>query len=179
MSTAAIQRAQPAANIASAVTTAQIFALLSNPLLAAILVIPGSNRLEKKPWNASASGVVTTGTTSNVTPTIYGALVAPGSPLVAANWTLLGASTAVSVVSTSANWRIQIHEAIFDTLSGNLSGTFLGAVGNASLGAGNLTNVLGSINGATEPALVLAVGLTFSVANAGNIGVLADFSCNA
>lgn len=180
MSSNAIQRAKPAGPVNAAVTTAQIFPDLSSPALAAILNCPGSNRLEQKPFKVTASGVATTaGATTTGTASLYAALVAPGTPLVAADWTLLGAGTAEVINTTSASWLIEA-DLLFDSLSGILAGTFNSNSNNTPIAAAKITNSVTGINGQTEPVLVFAVGYTFGVnASASNIARLADFCLDA
>jgi hypothetical protein len=189
MSTSAIQRAQPAANLLAAVTTAQIFALLASgvsigaaapPATACVLYVPGSKRLEQKRWVPRASGIVTTAGAFTAQVSLYGAVVPPtgAASLIAANWTLLGAGAAQAVGTTTAAWLIEA-EMLFDSVSGKLQGTFNTNVNNTPVASAAIANQLTGINGATEPVLALAVGITFSSGNAGNIGVMADFALDA
>lgn len=178
MSTAAIQRARPAASVSAAVATAQIFPDLGTPTLAAVLLCPGSSRLEQKRFEVRASGIVTVAGAFTATLSLYGALVAPAAPLVAANWTLLGASGATAVATTTAGWEIQA-ELSFDSVSGKLQGIVESCVNNITVARAAIANQVTAINGVTEPVMVFAIGVTFSAANAGNIGKMADFCLDA
>jgi hypothetical protein len=170
-----VNKAVPAAAISAAVATAQIFpALNSSPAAACVLNILGTNRLEQKVFKVRASGIATTAGAFTVLPTLFAALVTPAASLVPANWTAIGVGTASAIGTTTAGWEIEM-EALFDSISGKLSGTFKSCVNNIPVASAALAAQLAGIVGSAEPALVVAVGLTFSAANVGNIGKLADF----
>lgn len=193
MSTSAIQRAAPASPVSAAIATAQIFPQ-AQPLgsigvttpaitaaqIAAMLMCPGSNRLEQKPFTVRASGNATTAGAFTAIITLYAAIVPPAgvASLVAANWTAIAATAAVAIGTTSAAWLLEC-EMIFESVVGKLNGQFSSNINNTFVGGAAITPIATGINGATEPALAFAVGITFSTANAGNIGRLADFSLNA
>lgn len=178
MSTSAIQRALPAAALAAALATAQIFPNLATPSQACILICPGSGRLEQKLFKVRASGNFTTGGAFTFLPSLYAAIAIPGSPLVAANWSLIAAGTAATVTSASAGWMIEA-KLMFDTLSGKLQGTFDSNVANAPVAAAVITNPLTGLNGQSEPVMYFAAGVTFGTANAGNSSRMGDFCLDA
>ena len=99
------------------------------------------------------------------------------NPLLAASWTVLGSGGAIAYGTTTAAWLIEA-ECIFDSISGRLGGSFSSNSNNTMGGSAAFANVLTGINGALEPALVFAVGLTFSAAGL-NVGQLADFALDA
>lgn len=189
MSTAAIQRAQPASPVSAAINTSQIFPLKASgvsigapapPASAAVLPCPGSSRLEQKRFEVRASGYCKTNGAYTVTPVLYAALVAPtgAASLVPANWTAIATGTATAVSTTSAGWILQA-EMLFDSVSGKLQGMFEQNVNNSYVSRAALSAALTGVNGATEPVLTFAVGLTFNTADASNLGVLADFVLDA
>jgi hypothetical protein len=189
MSSSSLTKAVPAGQISAAVTTAQLFPNKQVPSAPTVINVLGSGRLEQKKFTVRASGSVVTGTTATVTPTLYMGLVIPATPFTAGNWTILGAGGAVSLASISSAWAIETT-LYFESLGGTMQGSFSSEINNAITAAAAITNRLTGLNGtsnsitqepsavlvtAAEPVFVIAVGLTFSVANAGNIGTLGDF----
>ena len=184
MSSNAIRRAAPAAAMTGTVSTAQIFALASNPLLAVTLAAPGKGVLEQKSFVVRAEGnaTVAAGATT-VKASLYAGLVAPASPLVAANWTLLGAGTARAVAAPgTVPWWIEAR-LIIDSVSGLMQGMFSDLVNNLFDGSAAIANQITGINGTNvavgtvvpaDPIVVFAVGLTFSATGA-NSANLANF----
>ncbi len=191
MSSIAITKAQPAAQVKANVATAQIFANAANPLVPAIINVPGSGRLEQRKFTVRASGTVTTGATSTVAPTLYMAKAVPATPFTPGSWTVLGAATGVSFASVSGAWWI---EALlqFESIGGTMQGTFSSLILNTVGAAAAIPNLLTGLNGTSnpvvqagasvpqsEPVFVIGVGLTFGTANAGNIGTLGEFTLDA
>jgi hypothetical protein len=191
MSSIAINRAAPASPLVGSVTSALVFPLISNPLLAATVYAPGKLAIEQKKFTLRGEGnAVVSVNTTTVKPTLYGALTLPASPLTAANWTALaaGAAVAISTSTLTAPWWIQA-DLIFDSTGGFLQGIWSQLVNNAWTAPAALGNQLGpGINGTNQnvsqastvyppadPVIVFAVGLTFSAGNAGNAGNLANF----
>lgn len=185
MSSIAIRPAPPAAQLIAQVTTAQIFALLSNPLAPVTVGVPGKRRVEGKHFNVRAEGYVTTpGASTTMKPTLLGALAIPGTnPLAIGSWTTIAAGTAVACPNNgSCPWWLSA-ELITDSISGLLQGTE-GQMVNNTLGASAaITGVLTGLNGTNQkvgsivpadPIAYLAVALTFSAAGA-NIGNLNNF----
>lgn len=184
MSTAAIQRAARAAILNAAVATSQIFPFfnaspINSPLAPCILNCPGSLRLEQKTFFVRASGIVTCATAAyTALVSLYGALVTPAVPFTAANWSLLGASGATTIGVATGGFIIE-SEMSFDSVSGKLQGVLKSIVNNTYVAPVALTNALTLINGATEPAMVFAVGVTFGTAAATNVAQLTDFCLDA
>ena len=188
MSSSAITKAQPAAQVKANVATGQLFANAANPSVPAIINVPGSGRLEQKKFVVRASGTATTGATSTVAPTLYMAKSVPATPFTPGNWTILGAATGVSFATTTGAWWI---EALleFESVGGTMQGSFSSLILNTLGAAAAIPNLLTGLNGTsqtvtqgstvvpqTEPVFVIACGLTFGTANVGNIGTMGDFS---
>jgi hypothetical protein len=189
MSSSTLTRALPSNPVNASVTTAQLFANKQVPAVPTVLGVLGTGRLEQKKFTLRASGRVLTGATATVIPTLYVAAAIPAVPFTAANWTLLCAGGAVSLASLSAAWEIEA-DVVFESLGGTMEGRFTAMTGGTLTATAALTNVLTGLNGtsetitqepsgtvvvAAEPVFYVACGLTFSVANAGNIGYLGDF----
>lgn len=191
MSSSAIQKAPPAAQVLAAVTTAQIFPNLSIPTLAAILNISGSGRLEQKKFTVRASGFATS---AAATTTVQAVLYASKVPFSAANtllpgtWSAIATSTARVVNTITAPWWIEA-DLSFDSIGGHLQGNFNAEINNLFDAKAAIANPLTGLNGTSypvvqggvsipvgEPVFAMAVGLLFGVnASAANIGNLAEF----
>jgi hypothetical protein len=190
MSSIAINRSGPPAVLPGLLTTAQIFALASNSLLPATVSAPGKLAIEAKKFRVRAEGnAVVSVNTTTVKPTLYAGLVVPASPLVAASWTIIaaGAAVAIATVTLSAPWLIEA-DLIFESFGGFMQGTWDQLVNNAWTAAAAIGNQISGINGTNQnvtqnavvippadPVVQFAVGLTFSVGNAGNSGNLSNF----
>lgn len=162
-----IAQARTAANVNAASNAAQVFPDQQNPTSPVFIQIPGSGRFEQKRFKVRASGFATSaGATTTFQPTLYA-----GSSLTAGSNTILGAATATVINTTSAPWWIEL-QAIFDSISGKLQGTFSAMINNSMIAAAALANVVTGLSAQTEPVLTICCGITFSVANAGNIGGL-------
>lgn len=160
------------------VTTAQLFNRSDIVTRPVVLNLPGSGRTEQKKFQITATGKVTTASATTATITLYTALVEPGTnPLTAASWTVLGATGAVAVGTTTAPFLIEA-DLVMDSQSGKIQGWFTSLVNNVLGAAAAVTNVLTGATQAVEPVAVFAVGVTFAAAAAGNIGTLGDFTCN-
>ena len=188
MSSTAIQVAPKAAQVSAAILTAQIFPNLSIPTLPAILNVPAGGRLEQQKFKVRASGYATTqAATTTVLLSLFGKPVVPGTPLTPANWTLLGASTARVVNTTSCPWWIEA-DLTMDSISGKLGGTFNALINDLYDASAPIANILTGLNAtsypvvqgantipAVEPAFAVCVGITFGVnASVGNIGNLGN-----
>ena len=188
MSSSAIRRAAPAAQLTGTVATAQIFALASNPVLACTLGVPGKGALDGRRFTVRAEGsaFVAAGTTT-VNATLVAALALPASPLVIGNWTVIGAGTATAIATASyAPWWIEA-DVIYDSNGGLLQGSYTSLINNGLKARAGITNQLTGINGTNlpitqagtvvqpaDPVCYFAVALTFGTAGA-NIGNLANF----
>jgi hypothetical protein len=186
MSSIAIRRAAPANVVNASVATAQVFTLASNPLVPCTLGVPGKLAIEGKRFTVRAEGNAQTAGAFTCKASLLGALTIPATPLVAANWTLLGSGTARTISTAWATWWIDAN-LIFDSQSGLLQGTFNQQVNNLFDAAAALGNGLTGINGSnqvvtqggtpvqpTDPAFYLAVALTFGTAGA-NTGSIYNF----
>jgi hypothetical protein len=189
MSSSAIRRAAPANPLTASPATAQVFALASNPVLPCTLAVPGKGALDGRRFfvRAEGSAFVAAGTTT-VKATLLAALALPASPLVAANWTTIGAGTARAIATASyAPWWIEAN-LIYDSNGGLLQGSFGQLANNLIDAAAAITGTLTGINGTNvpvtqfggtvvppaDPVCLFAVALTFGTAGA-NIGNLANF----
>ena len=188
MSSFAIRRAAPAAQLAGTAATAQIFALASNTQLAASLPVPGKGALEGKGFyiRAEGSAFVAAGTTT-VKASLYAATALPATPLTPGSWTLIGAGTARAIATSSwAPWWFEAN-LMYDSNGGLMQGTFEQMANNLYDVRGAAANVLTGINGTNvtvtqagtpvppaDPVAYFAVGLTFGTAGA-NLGNLANF----
>lgn len=189
MSSSAIRRSAPANPATAAVATSQIFALASNPALAATVSAPGASALDGRRFTVRAEGAAFVNVAAyTIKPTLFGALAPPAAPLVPANWTLLGTGTARAVAAQGwAPWWIEAH-LIFDSRSGALQGIFNQMANNLYDIFAAIPNQVTGINGTNSPisqagtvvqpanpAVYFAVGLTFGTADGANIGSLTNF----
>lgn len=167
----------------AAATTAQIFPALQNALAPAILLISGGGAYEQKKLVVRASGKVVTGAVCNITAQLL-AIVGPvpaANPLTPASYTVIAASTARAVNTTSCPWAIEAT-LYFDSTSGKLHG-FVDAVVNNNIDNHiALSNVLTGLSGAAgsaEPVITIVASLTFSATNAANVGNCAEMVLDA
>ena len=192
MSSIATNRSGPAASMSGNSVAAQIFALASNPLIAAAVNAPGKLAIEQKQFRIRAEGnAIVSVNTTTVKPTLYGFVgnVQPASPLTAGSWTILaaGAAVAISTVTLTSPWWLEAN-LIFDSTGGFLQGIWNQMVNNAWTAAAAIGNQLSGVNGTnqnqtqnavviapSDPVIQFAIGLTFSAANAANFGNLANF----
>lgn len=188
MSSIAIERAAPAAQLTGTVATAQVFLLGSNTQLPCTLTVPGKGALDGRRFSIRAEGsaFVAAGTTT-VNATLLAATVMPASPLVAANWTTIGAGTATAIATASyAPWWIEAN-LIYDSNGGLLQGTYSALINNGLKANAAITATLSGINGTNvtvtqgatpvppaDPVAFFAVALTFGTVGA-NIGNLVNF----
>lgn len=188
MSSIAIERAAPAAQLTGTAATAQVFALASAPTQACLISVPGKGALDGRSFRVRAEGsaFVAAGTTT-VNATLLGATVIPGTPLTAGSWTTIGAGTATAIATAAyAPWWIEAN-LIYDSNGGLLQGTYSALINNGLKVNAAITNQLTGINGTNvtvtqgatpvppaDPVAWFAVALTFGTAGA-NIGNLANF----
>ena len=188
MSSSAIRRAAPAAQITGTVTTAQVAALASNPLLPLTVAVPGKGVLDGRMFivRAEGSAFVAAGTTT-VNATLLGGNAIPATPLTAANWTTIKALTATAIATASyAPWYLE-GRLIYDSNGGLLQGTVKGMINNTLIAEAAITNQLTGINGMNvpisqagtlvqpaDPVAYFALALTFGTSGA-NIGNVANF----
>lgn len=188
MSSSAIRRAAPAAQLTGTGAAAQVFVLASNPLLPCTVGVPGKGALDGRRFTVRAEGsaFVAAGTTT-VNATLLAGVTIPANPLTAANWTTIGAGTATAIATASyAPWWIDAV-LIYDSNGGVLQGTYSSLINNGLKANAAITNQLTGINGTNvpvvqgastiqpqDPVAWFAVALTFGTAGA-NIGNLANF----
>ena len=188
MSSLAIRRAAPANPVTASVATAQVFGLLSNPLVPCTVAVPGKLVLEAKRFSVRAEGDLQTVGAYTAKATLLAAITIPAVPFTATNWTVLGAGTARAVGTTYSSWFIDA-EAQFDSTAGALQGTFAQLISNLyDVRAAFAATIAAGINGTNaavvqagpvtvqpaDPCLYFAVALTFGTAGL-NIGNLANF----
>ncbi len=186
MSSLAIKRAAPASPVTGAVATAQVVTTLSAPLTPLILPVPGKLALEAKKFRVRAEGNALTAGAYTLNLTLLAALTIPALPLVATNWTVLGAGTARAIATTWAPWWIEA-DCQFDSQSGIMHGVFEQCVNNLYNVRAALAATLTGINGTnapvlqgattvpqTDPALYFALALTFGTGGL-NVGNVANF----
>jgi hypothetical protein len=183
MASNANSRALPANPVSAAVTTAQVFNLVSNSAVPATCVARGKSILEGKTFLVQAQGNAVTAGNYTLKASLLAALVIPGIPLTATNWTLLGSGTARAVNTAYTPWNIQA-ELQFDSNGGIMHGVFSQEVNNLFDAWAALTNTLTGINGTNavtaqgatvppaDPCVYFAAALTFGTANVANIGNL-------
>lgn len=184
MSSIATRHAGPAGQVNAAVTTAQIFPLISNPNMPCTVSAKGKGIAEQKRFTIRAEGnLQTAGATTTAQASLLAGLAIPATPLVIGSWTLLGAGGAQVVATAWSPWWIEAN-LILDSNSGKMQGTFSQMVNNLYTAWAPLANQLTGINATNnpiagvqpaDPVAWFAIALTFSVANAGNIGNLANF----
>jgi hypothetical protein len=183
MASNANSRALPANPVNAAVTTAQVFSLATNPAAPAVCVARGKSILDGKTFLVQAQGNLLTAGNYFVKASLLAAVVIPGTPLTAANWTLLGSGTARAVNTAYSPWNIQA-ELQFDSNGGILQGVFSQQIINMFDNWAALTNTLTGVNGTNavtaqgatvqpaDPCIYFAAALTFGTATVGNIGNL-------
>lgn len=161
----AINRAPIAANAVAQVNTVQLFLNSNNAALPAILPVGASGLVEQNEFEIAGGGYVTTVGAYTVTIGLYAKVVVPAAPTVAANWTLIGASTARAVGTTSCPWKYRAY-LIADAVSGKLQGEFECSINNLFDARAAVTNVVAAVNLASivEPGLNFAFGVTFNTA---------------
>lgn len=186
MSSLAIKRAAPANSVVANTGNAQVFTLASNAAAPAVVAAPGKLILEGKRFTVRAEGNLQTVGAYTAKASLLAALTIPGTPLTAANWTLLGSGTARAVGTAWAPWWINA-DLIFDSMSGALQGTFNQMVNNLFDASAAIANQVTGINGTNQnvtqgatvvppadPVLYFAVALTFGTAGL-NVGNLMNF----
>jgi hypothetical protein len=183
MASNANSKALPSNPVSAAVTTAQVFTLLSNSIVPATCVARGKSILDGKTFWVQAQGNAVTAGNYTVNCTLLAALTIPGTPLVSTNWTILGAGTARAVNTGYTPWNIQA-ELQFDSNGGIMHGIFSQEVNNLYNAWAALTNTVTGVNGTNavtaqgstvppaDPCIYFAAALTFGTASVSNIGNL-------
>lgn len=161
------------ATIGGTGTTAKVFNQANNSANAFTLVAPGSYRLEGQQFAIRAGGRLYVHGTS---PTVNIVLQSGTSLTSTSNTTIATLGSAQSLTTaTNYPWFV---EAILqgDSTSGDVQGAFRIGINNTISAWAALSNALTSTNFATEPPLQFVVGITFSVSDSANLGVLDQFS---
>lgn len=179
MKTLALRQAQQSilpTTVSAAVTTVQLFPdnSVSPAVLPLIVTAAASGSLEQREFGIRASGKALTAGNYTLTLGLYAKVVVPASPLVAGSWTLLGASSARAINTTTAPF-LFTATLISDSVSGLLHGTF-GAIINNLVDANAAITALTGVNlaGSTEPAISFCLGATFGTGGA-NVATLTNF----
>jgi hypothetical protein len=174
MSSSQITAAVPAANLAAALATAQIFAALQSGTIPApaLLSVPGGPyRMEAKRFRVRMSGAVT-GAAAGVTANPFiavGSSLTPGSNVVIAQ-----PGTAGAIGAASCPYWLEA-DLIFDSLSGKLQGYFNGMVNNVAITNAALATVVTGLTSKNDPVFQLVCGVTFSTASTANVASLSEF----
>jgi len=156
--------------VSANVATAQVFPNPNNALVAAVLNVPGSGRLEQRAFSIRAAGYITTAGAYNATLSLMsGSSLTPGSN------TAIATTAATAVGTTTVPYRLDA-DLVFDSVSGKLFGNFKSQIGATFAAIAALTAGLTGLNGLTEPVFQLVFAITFSTANAGNVASLGNFS---
>ena len=142
--------------------------ILTNALIVAIE--PGGP-CEQEEFQLLASGYFNLGTSSTVTLRLYsGTSLTPGSN------TLLKSSGASSAFSGKAPWKLKAI-LLYDSVSGQLTGTVEFLINNVVVAAAAVTNVVTGVNNANNPVLSFVISVQFSTAGTQVINVK-DFGIN-
>ena len=156
-------------------TTFTLFKDNADSTAPVIVYMPGSSRLQGKPFKVVASGEVTTGATTNVTVTLqYGTSATTGSN------TTIEASSAVAVNTTSSPFLIEAFLIVDATLQ-TLRGWGRSVVAGTRVASATLDNAPTSVDptAGDDKTQGFVVGITFSVPNASNTADLRDFYLEA
>jgi hypothetical protein len=131
-----------------------------------ILSVPGASNLDLRPFNVTASGSIEPQFAGNITLTLYGLTLgyAPDTDMTdPANWVALSSSPVEPVErDVETQWMIQGVNLMFSTGSGKMQGSFLSNVADNPQASTNLTNKLFGILASFNPAILFAVGATFT-----------------
>ena len=153
--------AKRAADLVGNTTNAQLFQTALSPVKDVQVFVPAG----AKAFRVRAGGTATGGTTTNFTPTIYWG---------DATTTALAAHAATAYNSASGGWLLEA-EVHFDSVNSLLHGWKWGYVGTTPTVLANtiLTDVSSVTTVDGQP---IAIGCTFSAANAGNKATLDFFA---
>lgn len=145
--------------------------ILTNAL---ICQLPPGTPCEQEAFELIASGYLNHGTSSTVTFKLYsGTSLTPGSN------TLLRTSGAISAFAGKTNWLIRAR-LLFDSVSGQLTGSVEFLVNNTIVAAAQLANVVTGVNNnpaSGGPVLNFCISVTFGTAGTQIINVK-DFGIN-
>lgn len=164
--------ALPVLQLITGTAETQILSAVTSPTQLPLAVdIPANSILEQQEWSGNASGYIVAGA---ATGTVTAKLYAGKSATIGSN-TLLATSGAVAQVSSTAPFIISIEKAIFDTVSGKLSGVAEILLNNTLVARAAFSNIVTGLNKANNPILSLSLTFTFSVAAATTAVSIANF----
>lgn len=148
-------------------TTARIFPTVTGGLVAEALLIEGNGKHESAQIEFEADGwALCTGASPTLNVTFYnGTSLTPGSNTVLG---ALGSGQSVTI-NVPVDWSIKATLQ-GSTKTGFVQGKYQIFINNVLAAAAALSNKLTGISFVTNPALSLLIGLTFGVADSGNIG---------
>lgn len=133
-----------------------------NTSIAFTCPLPGNKGLEQIPWDLTASGVITTKTTTNIT-----AKLAVGTSLTTGSNTVIAATSTVAQNSTSAPFSIKA-ELIYDSVSGKLHGTCEFLINNSWTAKAALSGVVTGLTDSGNPVVTFVLHFISSGATSGN-----------
>lgn len=153
--------AKRAATLTGNTTAAQLFQTALSPVKDVQVFVPPN----AKAFLVRAGGTATGGTTTNFTPTLYWG---------DATTTTLAALSATAYNSASGGWMLEA-EVVFDAVNSKLHGFTNGYIGTTpTIASLTIMTDVGSVTAVDlQP---IAVGATFSAANAGNTATLDFFT---
>jgi hypothetical protein len=160
------------ATLTTGTSTAE--ALIPNPATPTkplLVQVPASSGLEQRVWEFEGSGYIVTGGTTNVTLKTYAAL---GTATLSTSSTALGSSGAVAQNSAKAPFWIH-GKAIYDSISGKLTGTIDYLINNTVVASAAFGAVLTGISDTANPVLSLGFSITCSAGFATNEIVVQDW----
>jgi hypothetical protein len=162
------------ATLGAAVTTEQVLMNPGFPTVPLTALIPPGTVLEQRQFEIHASGIAKIGAAGNLTLKLYaGQSATLGNDVVIA-------STGAVAMTVSVPF-LMVARAVFDSVTGKLSGVVKWLVNNVIVAEAAFTSIITGINNApalgTAAASFLLTG-TFSVANAGSGLVVQEFAVN-
>lgn len=160
-----VQAALAAILPATLILTATAEVVVPNPENTAIALVvplpPNQPSLEQTLFNIVASGYITTTNSTNVTVKLY-----QGTSLTVGSDNALGTSGAIAQNTASAPWALKA-EAIYDSVSGKLTGSVRFLVNNTLVAEAAFTTVVTGISNTKNPVANFLVSFTSSAAAGG------------
>lgn len=140
---------------------------IANPIIPTkplFVAIPPSSILEGKAWSAKITGILANvGAAATATFRVF-----VGNSTTIANNTAIGTTGAVAQAASTAPFIISIDDAIYDSVSGKLTGAISAIVNNTLVAKAAFSAVVTGISNTNDPVLTLSLAATLSVANAGS-----------
>lgn len=149
-------------------TSASVFVTSADATKPAIVYLPGSSKLDGKPFRVRAVGKATGGTTTNLT-----IVIQQGTSVTAGSNTDCFTSGAKAINSVNGNFIVEFIGS-FDATSKIIQGLGTGMVNDVAVAAAAITAQT-AMDPATE-GIGFVVSAVFSATNAGNTVSLTDFS---